>query len=81
MRRNLFRLADAKRQGMQLQKGPATIDLTGANGTQTIQTSIMDYKFRARREFGRFYAELGLNADDQLALEEMQPGHYRIRKP
>jgi hypothetical protein len=81
LRRNLFRLADAKRHGMQLPSGPVTIDLIASSGTRTIQTEAMDYKFRARKEFGKYYAELRLNADDQLVVEQIASAHFRIRKP
>jgi hypothetical protein len=81
LRRNLFRLSDARRHGMLLPTGPATVDLIGAGGTKTIQTEVMDYKFRARREFGKLYAELHLNPDDQLLLEGLGNSHFRVRKP
>ncbi|MFZ0889607.1 MAG: hypothetical protein WA005_14235 [Candidatus Binataceae bacterium] len=82
LKQNLFRTKNAKRQGMHLPENmPVAIDLVGPSGTRTIQTETMDYKFRARRQFGEYYAELRLGPGDWLLLEETGPNRFRIRKP
>ncbi|MFZ0886820.1 MAG: hypothetical protein WA005_00065 [Candidatus Binataceae bacterium] len=82
LKQHLFRLREAKRQGMNLpENAQVTLDLVAPNGIRTIQTMTMDYKFKARSEFGEFYTQLQLRPNDRLLLEEIGSNRFRITKP